>query len=73
MARAGCAAAAPVEPAVANTDKSFSSWVDWQEGQEGCEPLRTSISNSWPQPWQAYSNMGMDNSSVGKTGNAPQD
>jgi hypothetical protein len=49
------AAGAGVLAVVANTDSSFSSWVDWQFGQAGVLPLRTRASNSLPQSAQAYS------------------
>jgi hypothetical protein len=56
---APAAAAASLAPAVANTDSSFSNLVDLQAGHAGCVPLRTSVSNSRLQSWQAYSYIGM--------------
>ena len=44
---------------VAKTDRSFLSSVEWQSGHSGTVSARTSVSNSFPQPWQAYSYIGM--------------
>jgi len=44
-----------VDVPVANTESFFSRLVEWQFGQSGSVPDRTSVSNSWPHWLQAYS------------------
>ena len=41
--------------AAAGTDSFFARSVEWQLGQSGIVSERTSVSNSRPQSWQAYS------------------
>jgi hypothetical protein len=55
----GRGAACEVDAAVAKTDSFFFNSVEWQLGQSGTVLERTSISNSLPHLWQAYSYMGM--------------
>jgi hypothetical protein len=47
--------ASGVDPAVEKTDSFFSSALEWQLGQSGTAPLRTSFSNSFPHLLHAYS------------------
>jgi hypothetical protein len=59
---ASIAAACALEAAVAKADKRFLSSVDWQLGQLGTDPVRTSVSNSWPHALHAYSKIGISDS-----------
>ena len=42
-------------PTAPGTDSSLSSVCEWQCGHSGVVPVRTRVSNSWPQSRQAYS------------------
>src|SRR5262249_61665862 len=44
---------------LAGTLSSRSSFSAWQAGQLTGSPSRTSVSNSWPHSWQAYSYSGI--------------